>query len=119
MATITRVTMGREGHYRYVQLVPGISTMDAAECECGATFVRQDPDTTWDTFCEWALDHKKPTIKHATIQCAGGLIRGEAVDGNGVAWCPSCHLYRPTSPQPGYEGWYQFDPHPVFVAVKP
>lgn len=118
MATITRVTMGREGHYRYLPLTPGVSVMYAAECECGATWTHQ-PE--WDGFCHWALDHKTPTIVRATVQCAGagGLIHENAVDGNGVGWCYSCQRYRPTSPQPGYDGWYQFDPHPVYVAVKP
>ena len=118
MATIIRADLGREGHYRYVRLVPGQIILEAAECECGATWTHTE-DTVWGTFCEWANGHQTPTIVRATVQCAGGLVREQAVDGNGVAWCPSCHLYRPVSPQPGYEGWYQFDPHPIFVAVKP
>lgn len=119
MATITSVTMGREGHYRYLPLTPGTSTMQAAECECGATWTHGSPNSAWDTFCDWAINHPKPTVVRATVQCAGGLIRVEAVDGNGVGWCHACQRYRPTSPQPGYEGWHQFDPHPVYVAVKP
>lgn len=140
MATITRVTMGREGHYRFIPLVPGTSTVDAAECECGATFCRgfvlgdlnteecarcgrqEDVhDPRYDTFCEWAVAHEPPTVVRATVQCAGsgGLIHGNAVDGNGVGWCPTCRRYRPTRPQEGYDGWFQFDAHPVFVAVKP
>ena len=120
MATITRVTMGREGHYRFIPLVPGTSTVQAAECECGATWTHGN-DPRWDTFCEWALEHQPPTVVRATVECAGsgGLIYATVADGNGVGWCHSCKRYRPTSPQPGYDGWRQFDPHPVFVAVKP
>lgn len=121
MATITRVTMGRTGHYRYYPLTPGTSTMDAAECECGAIYTRGDE--AWDSFCDWATAHERPTVRRAFAneKCigSGGLIHAALSDGNGVAWCGRCERYRPTSPQAGYPGWRQFDPHPVFVAVTP
>ena len=125
MATITRVTMGREGHYRYYPLRPGTSTMEAAECQCGATWTKGE-NPQWDGFCHWASDHKAPTVRRAfvTEACRGsfGLIHEGLTDGpNGsyVGWCSKCERYRPTSPQEGYEQWRQFDPHPIFVAVKP
>jgi hypothetical protein len=121
MATVTEVTMGRVGHYRITRLHPDISATEAAECECGATWHHTIDDPIYDGFCDWVLRHPQPTIVRATVQCAGtrGLIRVEATDGNGVGWCPKCERYRPTSPQQGFDGWRQFDPHPVFVAVKP
>ncbi len=120
MATITRVTMGREHHYWFIPLAPGFSTTEAAECQCGATWTKNLDHNRWDTFCEWALNHEPPTIVRATVRCSGRLVRVEAVDGNGVAWCQTCQRYRPTHACEGYDGaWYEFDPHPVYVAVRP
>lgn len=120
MATVTQVTMGRIDHYRVVPLYPDVSATEAGECECGAIWIRADNDV-YDLFSDWMMYHSKPTVVRATVQCAGthGLIRVEATDGNGVGWCPKCERYRPTSPQNGFDRWRQFDPHPVYVAVKP
>jgi len=120
MATVTQVTMGRIDHYRVTRLHPDESATEAGECECGAIWIRADNEV-YDLFSDWMMYHPKPTVVRAWIQCAGthGLIRAEGVDGNGVGWCPKCERYRPTSQKEGYEGWYEFDPHPVFVAVKP
>lgn len=121
MATITKVTMGRADHYWFIPLAPGFSTTDAAECQCGATWTRNEPHNIYLTFCEWAVAHQAPTIVRATVRCPGTeqLVREGAVDGNHIAWCRTCQRNRPTHPAPGYEGWYEFDPHPVYVAVRP
>lgn len=121
MATITRVTMGREGHYRYYPLELGGSITNGCECECSATW--NPSDEQWDSFSHWAMDHQAPTVRRAfvTDACSGsfGLIYTALTDENYVGWCSKCKRYRPTSPQQGYDGWRQFDPHPVFIAVTP
>jgi hypothetical protein len=120
MARITEVTLGRVGHYRISRLHPDTSATEAAECECGATWYHEGNEI-YDGFCDWAIRHPTPTITLADAPCPGNhaLIRAEVTDGNGVGWCPKCERYRPTSLAEGYDGWRQFDPHPVFVAVKP
>ena len=119
MATITSVTLGRSGHYRVTRLHPDKSATEAGVCECGATWIRTE-NQTYDSFSDWMLIHPKPTVVRATVACEGthALIHEACTDGDGVGWCPVCHLYRPTSPQSGYDGWRQFDPHPIWIAVE-
>jgi hypothetical protein len=119
MATVTQVSLGREGHYRVTRLFPDVSATEVGRCECGNIWIR-DQNVVYDSFCDWMLRHRRPTVRLATVRCAGtgGLILESCTDGDWVGWCPECHRYRPTSPQAGYEGWRQFDPHPIFVAVR-
>jgi hypothetical protein len=120
MATITQVTMGREGHYRVTRIRPDTSATILGRCECGAIW-HHTADSRYDTFSDWMLLHPAPTVVRADVQCAGtaGLIHENGTDSNGVGSCPTCHRYRPTSPQEGYPGWRQFDPHPIWMAVTP
>jgi hypothetical protein len=126
MATITQVTMGREGHYRVTRIRPGTSATLLGRCECGDIWVCA-LNELYDSFSDWMLQHPTPPRVGAAVtwsrrpQCTGSgePIHEDCTDRDGVGLCPICRRDEPTSPEEGYAHWRTLNAHPAPIGVTP